>query len=223
MAGAGAALSETDDFAALQAELAAAAGGDSAAQDRLCALCLEPVRARVHRELELDFRKRHRWMLPLFSTMDIVQEVLIAVVRDLHETAFDSAEALQAYLGTLVRHRLVDAVRFHEAARRDLRKQVAEPTDGMSGLGADQREATPTLAASLAERAQLVRQVIAELPERQQRLVELRLLEGQTFPAVAEALGYASDETARQAFVEAKARLLVKLRQRGLRGLDTFA
>jgi DNA-directed RNA polymerase specialized sigma24 family protein len=99
---------------------------------------------------------------------------------------------------------------------------VAEPTAGMTGLGAKSREATPTLAASLAERAALVRQVIAELPERQQRLVELRLLEGQTFPVIAEALGYASDETARQAFVDAQARLLVKLRARGLRGVETL-
>lgn len=210
------------DWQGMQQDLAAAAAGDAAARERVVAACLPSVRERVHRELDQDFRKRHRWMLPLFSTMDVVQEVLVAVVRDLDETAFESAPALQAYLGTLVRHRLLDAVRFHEAARRDQRKQVAEPTAGLAAMGHDQREATPTLAASLAERAGLVRQVIAELPERQQRLVELRLLEGQTFPAIAEALGYASDETARQAFVDAQARLLVKLRGKGLRPADTL-
>ena len=38
-----------------------------------------------------------------------------------------------------------------------------------------------------------------------------------TYPEIAKMLGFASAETARQAFVEAQARLLVKLRARGLR------
>jgi DNA-directed RNA polymerase specialized sigma24 family protein len=82
-------------------------------------------------------------------------------------------------------------------------------------MAADGREVTPTLAASLGERAGMVRQALAELPERQRRLLELRLLEDCTFPVIREALGYASDETARQACHEAQARLLVKLRVRG--------
>ena len=60
-----------------------------------------------------------------------------------------------------------------------------------------------------------MREALAELPERQRRLLELRLLEDATFPVIKEALGYASDETARQAFHDAQARLLVKLRVRG--------
>ena len=154
--------------------------------------------------------------MPLFSTHDVVHEVLIAVVRDLADTQFAGREPFYAYLGTLVRHRLLDAVRCHEAARRDGRRQVAEPTAGLAGVATDARELTPTLAASLGERALLVRDALAELPERQRRLLELRLLEGATFPQIQAALGYASDETARQACHDAQARLLVKLRVRGL-------
>jgi RNA polymerase sigma factor (sigma-70 family) len=168
----------------------------------------------VHRDLEQDFRQRHRWILPLFSTHDVVQEVLLAVVRDLRDTQFEDAPRFFAYLGTLVRHRLLDAVRFHEAARRDGRKQVAEATRGLAEQHAGV-EATPTLAASLGERAGLVRDALAELPERQRRVLELRLLEDATFPQIRDALGYASDETARQACHDAQARLLVKLRMRG--------
>lgn len=211
----------TVDWPTLQRLVVAAAAGDRSAQDQLVVHCLPEVRARVHRALEADFRKHHRWILPLFSTMDVVQDVLTAVVRDLHDTSFPTEDAFQAFLGTLVRHRLLDAVRFHEADRRDARKQVPEPTVGMAELAAAHRDQTPTLAASLAERATLVREVIAELPERQRRLVELRLLDGEAFPAIATALGYASAETARQSFVDAQARLLVKLRAKGLRALDT--
>lgn len=200
----------------LQRLIQAAAAGDRGAQEALVGRCLPGVRARVHRALEADFRRHHRWILPLFSTMDVVQDVLAAVVRDLRDTSFDTADAFEAFLGTLVQHRLLDAVRFHEAGRRDARQQVPEPTGGLAGMVPAHRDATPTLAASLAERAAMVREVIAGLPERQRRLVELRLLEGEAFPAIAAALGYASAETARQSFVDAKARLLVKLRGRGL-------
>lgn len=199
----------------LQPLILAAAGGDAAAREQLVQACYLDVKTRVHRELEGDFRKRHKWILPLFSTHDVVHEVLAAVVEDLSDTQFAGPEPFFAYLGTLVRHRLLDAVRFHEAARRDGRKQIAEPEGGMAAVAADRREATPTLAASLGERAGLVREALAELPERQRRLLELRLLEDQTFPVIKEALGYSSDETARQAFHEAQAKLLVKLRVKG--------
>ncbi len=199
----------------LQAAIVAAAAGDAPAQERVVALCYDDVKQIVHRDLQGDFRQRHRWIMPLFSTHDVVHEVLIAVVRDLADTQFEGSGKFFAYLGTLVRHRLLDAVRFHEAARRDGRKLQAEPTQGLAVVG-DNREATPTLAASLGERAGLVRDALAELAERPRRLLELRLLEDATFPQIREALGYASDETARQAFHDAQARLLVKLRMRGL-------
>ncbi|MBL9079776.1 MAG: sigma-70 family RNA polymerase sigma factor [Planctomycetes bacterium] len=205
----------TIDWAVLQPAIVAAAAGDGAARERLVATCLPEVRALVHRELQQDFRQRHRWILPLFSTQDVVHEVLVAVVADLADTQFAGPGPFCAYLGTLVQHRLLDAVRFHEAARRDGRRQVAEPTAGLGGVAADPREATPTLAASLGERASLVRDALGELPERQRRLLELRLLDDATFPQIRAALGYASDETARQAFLDAQAKLLVKLRVRG--------
>ena len=61
-----------------------------------------------------------------------------------------------------------------------------------------------------------MRDALRELPERQRRLLELRLIEDATFGQVSAALGYASDETARQAFHDSQAKLLVKSRVRGL-------
>jgi RNA polymerase sigma factor (sigma-70 family) len=202
------------DWPALQADVVAAAAGDEAAQARVVERCYEPVRQLVHRDLQADFRARHRWMLPLFSTHDVVHEVLMAVVADLADTQFDGAGRFCAYLATLVRHRLLDAVRFHEAARRDVRRDEGPATGALGGVG-DARGVTPTFAASLAERAVLVRSALDELPERQRRLLELRLLEEQTFAQIRDALGYGSDESARLAFHDAQARLLVKLRTRG--------
>lgn len=206
----------SDEWRELQPAIEAAANGDKEAQDRVVDLCYEHVRNVVHRDLDRDFRKNHGWIMPLFSTHDVVHEVLSNVVRELHDTSFETPQKFYAYLGTLVRHRLLDAVRFHEAARRDARQQSNEPTVGMAAVAHDEREATPTLAASLGERAGIVREVLEEFPERQRRLLELRLLEDTTWPRIAEMLGYASDDTARQAFRDAQARLLVKLRVRGI-------
>lgn len=203
------------DWDVLQPAIRAAVAGDAAARERLVAACLPGVRALVHASLQQDFRQRHRWMLPLFSTQDVVHEVLVAVVRDLADTQFDGPEPFCAYLGTLVRHRLLDAVRFHEAARRDDRRRAAAPTAGIDVAAPDRREVTPSFAASLGERAALVRDALGELAERQRRLLELRLIEGVTFGEIGKALGYASEETARQAFHDAQAKLLVKLRVRG--------
>lgn len=203
----------TPPWPELQERIRSAAAGDHAAQDELVDACYPQVRAIAHRELEHDFRKRHRWILPLFSTQDVVHEVLAAVVRDLGDTAFDSPQAFHRYLATLVRHRLLDAVRFHEAGKRDARRQIANPTTGAEPVGHD---TTPTLAAALSERAQVVRTALEGLPERHRRLLELRLIEGQTFGELAEALGYSSQETARQAFWAAQAKLLVRLRAQGL-------
>ena len=72
------------------------------------------------------------------------------------------------------------------------------------------------MAAALSERAQLVHEAMEQMPERHRRLLQLRLMEGATFAEVKDALGYSSDETARQAFHAAQARLLVKLRTLGL-------
>ncbi len=194
--------------------------GDTQAQAQLIDTYAARVKSIVHRALQGDFRQHHRWILPLFSTQDVVQEVFSQVVGNLADCEFETEDAFIRYLGTVVQHRLVDAVRFHEAKKRDLRRKVQAPTQGMEVLPGKDLDPTPSLAASLAERAGLLRGVLAELPERHRALLEFRLMEEQGFAEIAEALGYASDETARQAFWDAQARLLVKLRAKGL-GPDT--
>jgi RNA polymerase sigma factor (sigma-70 family) len=181
------------------------------------------VRAHVHQELQRDFRQGHRWLLALFSTQDVVQELFAAVVRGLADAEFEHEQALLAYLKTMVRNRLLDAVRFHEADKRDARRQAELPTGGIDALGPARGE-SPDLAAELAERIAVLREVLQTFQDRQRALLEMRLVDGATFKDICSALGYASDETARQAFWDAQAKLLVRLRARGVRaGNDTVS
>ncbi|MCC6669982.1 MAG: sigma-70 family RNA polymerase sigma factor [Planctomycetes bacterium] len=201
-----------------QARVRAAAAGDAAAQTALVDEFYDPVQRLVHQRLQLDFRRRHPWILPLFSTRDVVHDVLVDAIRRLDCTDFPEPGAFAAYLATVVRHHLLDLVRFHEAERRDARRNRTEdPGQTSAGERTPGAEPSPELSAALRERAALLRAAMAELGQRQATLLELRMVEEQSFPEIARALGYASEDTARQAFLDAQARLLLKLRTRGLR------
>lgn len=58
-----------------------ARAGDQDARNQILERFYPKVRELVHKKLEHDFRKNHRWILPLFSTGDIVQEVFVGVVN----------------------------------------------------------------------------------------------------------------------------------------------
>ncbi len=190
--------------------------GDQVASQALMETFYPKVRQMVHQQLQQDFRKHHRWILPLFSTGDIVQDVFVAVVKGLDGFQGEDETALLQYLSAMVKHRLLDALRYHEAARRDVRKRVPEPTQGMAAVAPAMRDATPSLAASLGEQWGIYLEVLQELPEKQQRLIQMRLQDEEPFAEIAEKLGHASADAARKAFQSAQARLLVRLRARGL-------
>lgn len=200
-----------------QALLARSVAGDADARDEIVRRFHPRVRELVHRGLQEDFRKRHRWMLALFSTRDVVQEVFADVVASLGSGEFPDEGAFIAFLTTMVRNRLLDAVRFHEAKKRDARREVRD--DEVAGVAEqpDRGLLTPALAAQLAEQAAILQEVLDGFEPRKKALLTLRLVDEVTYPEIAKMLGFASAETARQAFVEAQARLLVKLRARGLR------
>ena len=88
---------------------------------------------------------------------------------------------------------------------------------GYGQMDNDDFIALDELAAQLGERAMILREVLDGFSHRHRALLELRLVEETAFPAIATELGYASAETARQAFCEAQAKLVVRLRVRGVR------
>ena len=194
--------------------------GDQAAQNDLVSACLPRVRTMVHGQLQHDFRKHHRWMLAMFSTGDIVQDVLVRVLPELGDVAIASEDDLVRYLATLVRHRLVDTVRYYEAKRRDQRRHARGAAEETAVDGPPARTSTPQELAAWTEQIEIFHRVLSEFSTRHRLLLEMRLEDEQGYAQIAEQLGYASEESARQAFVDAHARLLVKLRAHGLRATD---
>jgi len=195
--------------------------GDPAAREALCTRFYPRVRDMVHRQLHHDFRRHHRWILPLFSTGDIVQEVFLGVVNQpLDGFQGEGEDAFVQYLGAVCRHRLLDALRYHEAARRDVRRRRESVNRQTSGFTPVANDPTPSLAASLEEQVDVYKEVLQGLSESQREVLRLRLEDEEPFARIAEIMGNASDDAARQAFRTAKSLLLVRMRARGLPALE---
>jgi len=194
--------------------LRAAADDDAEARAQLLHEIYPDVRDLVHRNLDRDFRRRHPWMLQMFSTGDIVQEVFLAVVKSRPEVGARDERQLRAWLAGQVQNRIIDRVRFHLAQRRSARQALPLASDAGDVAAAD---ASPARLAALDERARLLEQALASLEPEQRELWRLRVEEEREFVDVACAIGLSSDEAARSAFRRLQARLVVALHRLGVR------
>jgi RNA polymerase sigma-70 factor (ECF subfamily) len=138
-----------------------------------------------------------RWARQIADTSDLIQETVIATLRNLPTFEVRGEGALQAYL----RHALINRVR-NEMRRALVRPAHAEidsqlPHDGTSPLEA--AIGTQTL--------QRYESALARLTDEEREAVVTRVEFGLSYPEIAEALGKPSADAARMAVVRA----LVKL------------
>lgn len=184
-----------------------ARSGDREALDVLANRFYPVVQELVHQRLATDLRRSRPWLSARFSTGDVVHSVFEGVLWDLGAFAGRTEEAFVGYLATVVRNRILDALRFHQAAQRDGRK--GHPITGefdIEGLEADPAE----FAAAAEDSARLLA-AIARFEPRVQHLLRARLEGLASFRELAEQLGYGSESAARRAFFEAQARLSIEL------------
>ena len=200
------------DFRAL---LARSARGEREALDSLLAAYYPTVQSMVHRALATDLRLKRPWLAAMFSTGDVVQEVFCGVVRDIDTFDGEDESAFVAYLATMVKNRLVDAIRFHEAVRRDQRRAIRLP-DSEPDQDQDQDAVDPARAAALDEQVQRFLRVVNKFEPRERMLLRERLERGVAFRDLAEQLGYPSEDAARKAFYAAQAKLVWRLRSAGV-------
>jgi RNA polymerase sigma factor (sigma-70 family) len=203
--------------------LAAARRGDASAIEVLLKRSYPAVQRAVHHSLATEARRSRPWLVSLFSTGDIVQEVCSSVLRDVQSFEGVTPASFVTYLSTLVRNRLVDSIRFHQAMRRNARRTTRLPsaTGTSSDLSSVSPEfvdpaAQPPLRAARAEDVQRLCRVLADTPERERALLTERLEHHAQFAAIAEQLGYSSPDAARKAFYAAQARLVLRLRLAGV-------
>jgi len=168
------------------------------------------VERMVHHALARDLRTSRAWLRTRFSTGDVVQEVFRSVLQDLSGFHGSTEVAFAGYLTIIVRNRLIDEIRHHEAASRDGRRthrpeELEEPVSPHVGPSTD--------LISSEEVAQF-NAVMATFDERDQLLLRARLERQASFQELADQLGYSSFYAARRAFHAAQAAFIVRMRQR---------
>lgn len=158
-------------------------------------------------------RRSKPWLAALFSTGDVVHDVFLQVLRGME--TFDGGDAdLRHYLAKAVTHRVLDYIRFYEAARRDGRRLIGVPVGAATAPARDAD--SPNEAAVRREEAALLAGALGALRPRDRQLLDLRLKQSKTYEGIAIALGLPSADAARKASHLAQARLLVALRARGI-------
>lgn len=190
--------------------LAAARQGNQDALNTLLTTLYPTVRALVHSSLAGSLRRKKTWVTTMFSTGDIVQDVFCRIVRETPDFDGTHERSLASFLATLVKNRLIDAVRFHEAMRRDSRRMADSDVENEAGESEE-----PSAIAERAEQIRVLTAAIDALSAREQQLLRARMYESTTFKDLADQLGYPSEDAARKAFHKAQARLLVRLRGAG--------
>lgn len=190
--------------------LDAAREGDDVAIENLVTWFYPRIQAIVHKDLSLDLRRSRPWLAARFSTGDVVQEVFRSLLRDLSRFEGRTEAAFCGYLAMITRNRLLDAIRFHEAAQRDGRRT----SDWSVSPEQSDPEPAPPAGANSAEEALRLREVLASFPERERLLLRARIEQQTSFAALAESLGYSSKWAARRAFYSAQTKLVLLLGKR---------
>lgn len=187
--------------------------GDKQARGELITRFYDRTAALVHRQMRQRLQPQQHALLRQLSTGDIVQEVFMEVLRGLDRWEGDREQAFVSLLATLVEHRLVDQVRRSQAARRDVRR-LGDVGPATAGVQAQQ--SGPATLAGNQEQLAIYREVIATFSDRDRALLTMRLEDGLEFGELAERLAWLSPDAARKAFHLVQAKLLLRLRQRGI-------
>ncbi|MBL8861743.1 MAG: sigma-70 family RNA polymerase sigma factor [Planctomycetes bacterium] len=181
--------------------------GDAQALDGLAQRFYPVVQALVHQRLATDLRRSRPWIAARFSTGDVVHSVFEGVLWDLGAFAGQTEEAFVGYLATVVRNRILDALRYHEAALRDGRRMRPLGDD----FDAEGGESDPAETVAATEDVARLLAAIGEFEPRVQHLLRARIEGLASFRELAEQLGYGSESAARRAFFDAQAKLSLRL------------
>ena len=202
-----------EDSAETQGLLELAGAGDRAAFDRLFAL----HRPYLHKVvgLRLDGRLRAR-----VDPSDVVQEAQLEAYRRLPDFVARRPMTFRLWLRKTAQERLVMLRRVHlGAARRDAGREVPWPDESALHLARDLLACGPTPSQELAsqEKAQQVREAVAQLPAAEAEILVLRNLEELSNAETAEVLQI-DPATASRRYGRALLLLQEVLVSRGLKG-----
>jgi len=194
-------------------DLRAAQRGDRAAAARLLEHVLPEVRRMVHLRLQRSYRRHNEWIVSLFSTGDVVQDLLIGVLADVGRFRGDGEQGLMAWLSVQVENRIRDRLRFFRRGKRDQRlvRTLDAGTDVDVADAVADPQPSPSTATETAELWAAVQTAIASLAEGEREVLEASLDPELSWADVARRLDLPTAEAARLRHRRARVRLSLRL------------
>ena len=170
--------------------------GDTEAAGELAKLFEGSVRTSIRRRLGPEIRNR-------VETDDIFQSAIADSLREISKFRYGGENAFRAWLSSVAQRKVIDAVRYHRAGKRDVRRDrtVREARHVPGKL------TSPIQGAVRGEVTESIRRAVERLPPEERRSVELRSYEGLTFREVAERLELPDKDAARNLFKRAIKRM----------------
>jgi RNA polymerase sigma-70 factor (ECF subfamily) len=177
--------------------LCRARGGQTEALGELCALYRNYMRMVVRTGLGPRLRER-------VELSDVVQEVLVEVVRQFPQFTGQNEAALVGWLRRLVSQKLADLGRYHNRAKRagaatavPLDAAISGPAGGYRAHDESGRlldllslsQTSPSQAASRREQTVLLADALAGLPEGEADVLWLYVTESLSFEAIGQRMG----------------------------------
>src|SRR5262245_56830616 len=194
-----------------------ARSGDEGARGALFERYGEPVADIVHVRMR-PFLRGHA------QSGDLVQMALLEALRRLDGFELRGRKSFLQWLARLVESELCNAYVYLTRDKRDARRNVGLEGPGQSpGRGTDpapvlpdRARTTPSQRLVAEERAELVRECIASLPEHYREVILMRDYEDADWDEVVAALGTSSENAARMVHLRAVTKLGECLRRKGV-------
>ncbi len=183
------------DSLSTQVLIARVQKGDQDAENTLCRRYLSRALVAVRIRLGAKLRQKVR-------SSDIVQEVMIDIVRALPAFDFRTDGAFSKYLNRVVENRIRDQANHWGAQKRDMAKEV--PLEGSRSSGAknplytlaDPSATTPSMIVSRQEELARLEQAMDQLGQQSEESRELIVqtkIEGRTYQEIADEDGSTPD------------------------------
>lgn len=138
------------------------------------------------------------------ATSDLLQSTYIDVVRSIKDFQGEDAPQLVAWITRIMENNLRDRARFYRRQRRNPEVVADEQPEAAGSVP------TPSAEAMQVENLAAVVEALAELPEEQRQIMQLRVIEGRDYEEIAEQLGR-SVGSLRMLLSRARAALAIRL------------
>jgi len=169
-----------------------AKGGDESARNQLCAAYVERVRRIVRLRMGSELRSK-------LQSMDIVQDALMAALRDLDGFSYSSEGDFVRWLSGIAENQIRGNLDQLHAAKRDMRREVPlerrlSSTRGQSGQAMHPAsQTTPSLIFTRKEDLDRLEQAMDQLKPAHREVIMLARIEGLAHKDIAARIGKSTD------------------------------